>query len=147
MEIEGLLIQILDPEGGTSQRTGNAWRKQGYVIETISGQYPRKIKFDVWGDRIDTMRLELNKTYAIAVDVESREFNGRWYTDLKAYSVREVGQGAPEGGGVPPQNPYTQTQPQFGQQQYPQAAPTNPYNTAAPAPDFSAGDAQEDLPF
>lgn len=156
MEIEGMIVLVLEPEGGTSQRTGNPWKKCGYVLETVSGQYPRRIKFDVWGDKADTMKFEQGKTYAVSVDIESREFNGRWYTDVKAYSSREVAPGQTMAQGsqqtaygqpqfgqpqAPAQNPYSQ--PQFGQ---PQAPAQNPFG-ASPAPDFSQGDSQEDLPF
>lgn len=144
MEIEGMIIDILEPQTGTSQRTGNPWKKCGYVLETTS-QYPRKIKFDVWGEKADTMTFERGKYYSVSVDVESREFNGRWYTDLKAFSSREL-EGAPGGQpgmsspAQPPVNPYGQ--PQFNQ---PAPSASNPFG--ASMPDFTNSDSQEDLPF
>ena len=60
------------------------------MLETF-GQYPRKVKFDLFGDRIDQVRLEAGKSYKVSVDAESREFNGRWYTDLRAYAAQEMG--------------------------------------------------------
>lgn len=141
MEIEGKIIMDLPEEGGTS-KAGNVWRKKGWVLETF-GQYPRKAKFDLFGDRINNVHIELGKTYRVSVDVESREFNGRWYTDLRAYAAQEVA----------PNQPFEQ--PQYGQP----AAPAAPA-PAAPAADpfgapaqpkvdpFAAGVGDtDDLPF
>lgn len=89
MEIEGKIILDLPEEGGTS-KAGNLWRKKSWVLETF-GQYPRKVKFDLFGDRIDQVRLEAGKSYKVSVDAESHEFNGRWYTDLRAYAAQEMG--------------------------------------------------------
>lgn len=140
MEIEGMIIHALEPKSGQSTKTGNMWKKKEYVLET-TGQYPRKVKFDVWGDRADTMIFELGKSYSISVDIESREYNGNWYTDVKAYSSRPLEQvaGMPQQAApaAAPANPFPGVQ---------QAPVNNPFG-AAPAPDFSAGDSQEDLPF
>lgn len=70
MEIEGKIILDLPEEGGTS-KAGNLWRKKSWVLETF-GQYPRKVKFDLFGDRIDQVRLEAGKSYKVSVDAESR---------------------------------------------------------------------------
>lgn len=137
MEIEGMIIQDLGQFGGTS-KAGNAWKKHEWVLET-TGQYPRKVKFDVFGDRSETLTFELGKSYVIQVDAESREFNGRWYTDLRAYSARPV-----ENFQQPQQpvtNPYAQT---------PGAVVSEPVNNGpafGQTPDFTQGDSQEDLPF
>lgn len=140
MEIEGIVIIDLPLEEGVSQRTGNAWKKKGWVLETLGGQFPRKVKFDVFGDRVNTFNLEMGKSYAISVDVESREFNGRWYTDLRAYNYRlldNAGVAPGQQGGY--HNPVGQQPagPQFVQQ--PAAAPQN---TVLPQED-----ANDELPF
>lgn len=100
MEIEGKIIIDLPLQSGTS-KAGNLWRKKEWVLET-PGNYPRKVKFHVFGDRVDNLNFEVGKNYAVSVDVESREFNGKWYTDLNAYAAREVlPQGAPQQMGAP----------------------------------------------
>ncbi|MDE7115043.1 MAG: DUF3127 domain-containing protein [Muribaculaceae bacterium] len=135
MEIEGKIILDLPEEGGTS-KAGNLWRKKSWVLETF-GQYPRKVKFDLFGDRIDQVRLEAGKSYKVSVDAESREFNGRWYTDLRAYAAQEMG--APQMQQAPAQ--------QFGSAPAAPAAPADPFAAAAPAADpFASGDT-DDLPF
>ena len=131
MEIEGKIILDLPEEGGTS-KAGNAWRKKGWVLETF-GQYPRKVKFDIFGDRIDSIRFEVGKSYKVSLDAESREFNGRWYTDLRAYATQEVGSTTPD-----QTFNNNQTTTQFGQS-----------DTASSQVDpFSAGPNEtDDLPF
>lgn len=139
MEIEGKIILDLPQEGGTSARTGNPWKKKGWVLETF-GQYPRKVKFDVFGDRVDSLRFEPGKSYRVSVDAESREYNGRWYTDLRAYAMQEMGESnmAPAGGYQQPAAPQP-------------AAPADPFSSAAgpvaPADPFASGNETDDLPF
>ena len=141
MEIEGKIIMDLPEEGGTS-KAGNVWRKKSYVLETL-GQYPRKAKFDIFGDRIDSMRAEVGKTYRVSVDVESREFNGRWYTDLRAYGIQETNvANGPQGG-------FQQQAPQQPAQQFGGApAANNPFGGApAASADPFASSESDDLPF
>lgn len=137
MEIEGKIIMDLPEEGGTS-KAGNLWRKKSYVLETL-GQYPRKAKFDIFGDRIDSLRAEVGKTYRVSVDVESREFNGRWYTDLRAYAIQETNVANGVQGAPAPQ----QTAQQFGG-----APAANPFGgaPAASADPFGSSES-DDLPF
>lgn len=147
MEIEGMIVRDLGMIEGIS-KAGNPWKKHEWVLET-TGQYPRKIKFTVFGDRTNTINFELGKSYVIQVDVESREFNDRWYTDLTAYNFRPAEPAAQNvtqpfaqgqyGTAASPSastNPY-QTQPGVSQ---------NPFNTGIGA-DLTSGDSTEDLPF
>lgn len=85
MELKGKIIQKLPPQGGIS-KNGNAWKKQEYVLETLDA-YPSKVKFDIFGDKVDQYPMEVGDTVTIQFDIESREFNGRWYTDIHAYQA------------------------------------------------------------
>jgi hypothetical protein len=96
MEITGTIIQILPEVGGTG-KTGNAWRKQEYILET-KDQYPKKICFNAWGDKIDQFALQQGDEATVSFDVESREYNGRWFTEVKAWNVRK-GAAAPAASG------------------------------------------------
>lgn len=139
MEIEGKIILDLPEEGGTS-KAGNLWRKKSWVLETF-GQYPRKVKFDLFGDRIDNIHIEAGKVYKVSVDAESREFNGRWYTDLRAYAAQEVG--------MPPIQQQSSAAAPFGgaPAQSAQPAAADPFaSTAQPSDPFASGDT-DDLPF
>jgi hypothetical protein len=85
MEIKGKIIQKLELQSGTS-KAGNAWKKQEYVLETMDS-YPRKVKFDFFGDRADQYPLEVGDIITLSYDIESREFNGRWYTDIRGFKA------------------------------------------------------------
>lgn len=89
MELSGKIIQIM-PEVGGSSRNGNAWRKQEYILET-GGTYPKKVCLSIWGDKIDQFAVQMGEQVTLGVDLESREYNGKWYTDVKAYKVDRTG--------------------------------------------------------
>ena len=89
MELTGKIIQVLPEKSGTSAR--GQWRKQEYIIE-IPGDYPRTVCFMVWGDRIDQFGIQQGQELTVSIDLESREYNGRWYTDVKAWEVAPAGQ-------------------------------------------------------
>ncbi len=88
MDLTAKVIMELPETGGVSQR-GNQWRKKSWILETF-GPYPKKVKVDAMNAQIDNLGLQIGKTYTVSVDAESREFNDRWYTDLRAFSAREV---------------------------------------------------------
>ncbi len=138
MEIKGKIIHKLDLQSGTS-KAGNAWKKQEYVLETLDS-FPRKVKFDFFGDRADQYPLEVGDVITLSYDIESREFNGRWYTDIRGFkAVKED----PNMAGAPA--PYP---PAAGE---PAPAPAGD-GMAAPAPpidnSFEQGaGAPDDLPF
>lgn len=96
LEITGKLIQKLPIQSGVS-KTGNNWQKMEFVIETMD-QYPKKVCANLWGDRIDQVdKLNFNDTVKVSFDLESREFNGKWYTDVKAWKVELATATAPAG--------------------------------------------------
>jgi hypothetical protein len=85
MELPGKIIQILPEESGQSSR--GEWRKQQYILET-EGQYPKKkVCFMAWGDKIDEFSIKEGENITLSINIESREYNGKWYTDVKAWKV------------------------------------------------------------
>jgi hypothetical protein len=92
LDVTGKIVQLLDLQSGTSAR--GDWKKQDIILETEE-QYSRKICITLWGDRInDIAGLQVGKDLiTVSVTVESREFNGRWYTDVKAWKIQRAGQG------------------------------------------------------
>lgn len=104
MEVEGTIIQIMPLVSGQSARTGNPWRKQEFLLET-SAQYPKKIFMSLMGDKIDQFPLREGDRVRVSVDLESREYNGRWYSDIRAWKIAPAGQdqggsyGSPDGQG------------------------------------------------
>jgi hypothetical protein len=92
MEIKGKIVTILPLASGTSAK--GVWKKQEYILQTTE-QYPKKICFVVWGEKIDEYALKAGDAVEVSIDIESREFNGRWYTDVKAWKVVKESKGAP----------------------------------------------------
>lgn len=88
MEIIGKIIQVLPLQQGTS-KSGNPWKKQEYVLETQEN-YPKKVKFDFFGERADQYPLQLGDDVRVSFDLESREFNGRWYTDVRGWKAEKI---------------------------------------------------------
>ena len=93
MQVSAKLIQLLPLQTGTG-RNGQ-WKKQDIIVET-DGQYPKKICISVWGDKINESLLRVGNRLKIDFDVESREFNGRWYTDVKAWKIEMDGASSAE---------------------------------------------------
>lgn len=92
MEVQGKIIAILPANSGVSQRSGNPWMSQTFVLETIE-QYPKKIPFEVFGeDRIRQFNLQMGETVTIHFDVDGREWNGRWFAKVSCYNVTRAGQ-------------------------------------------------------
>jgi hypothetical protein len=87
MEVTGKLVYMLPVQ--TGQGKNGQWKKQDFVIE-VPGNFPKKICLSAWGDKVDTSGLAAGDTLKVSFDIESREYNGRWYTDVKAYAIQHV---------------------------------------------------------
>lgn len=127
MEITGKVIVALPEMSGTS-KSGNPWKKREYVLETLEN-FPRKVHFDFFGERADQYPLNVGDVIKLSFDIESREYNGRWYTSIRGWKS--------EPASAPSAAPQTS------------AATPSTFPTAAPvvnqAPAY--GDTTEDLPF
>lgn len=93
MEITGKFQQLLPEQRGAS-KNGGEWVKQSFVLES-GDSYPKKVCISVWGDKIDLKSFTLGETVTASIDIESREFNGRWYTDVKAWKLVKAGSETP----------------------------------------------------
>lgn len=124
MEIRGKIIQILPELQGVS-RAGNEWKKQEYILET-QDQYPKKVCFQIFGaDRIAQANIQLGEELIVSIDIDSREYQGRWYTNINAWKV---------------DRPAAGTIPQSG-------ASVPGTSLDEPAPDLGAVTSFDDLPF
>ena len=125
MEIKGKVVEILDLQKGTSAR--GPWQKRYAVIETEAGKYPKKVCLMFWGDLAENPALQKGNDITASIDIESREYNGRWYTDVKVRSLLT---------GSAPQAPATSSYPPL----------------SSPSDSFSGGESFDqdnvnDLPF
>ena len=97
MEISGKIVKILDTQRFTSQRNGNEYVKNTFVIET-QGNYPKRIAFSVMGeDKFTQMGIVVGGTYNVSFDVESREWQGKWFTECSAWRVQRIDGDAVQG--------------------------------------------------
>ncbi len=85
LEIEGSVFKIM-PEVTGEGRNGT-WVKREFVIETAD-QYPKKVCFSTWGDKThDLKNLKVGDVVSVSFNADSREYNERWYTDLRAWKI------------------------------------------------------------
>ena len=110
MELSGTVIALL-PEV-TGQGKNGMWRKQEFILE-IPSQYPKKVCISLWGDKIDQADLNVNDSVTASIDVESREYNSRWYTEVKAWKIDKNGATASSGSSssgsaLPPVTTFTE---------------------------------------
>lgn len=137
MEITGKIIVKLPLQSGTAKATGNPWTKQEYVLETIES-YPKKVHFDFFGEKANQFPLEVGQVIKLSFDIESREYNGRWYTSIRGWKSEDASATAPA-----PAAPIS------GEPMAPAyQAPAAPMMDTPPAAgnDFGGG-AVDDLPF
>lgn len=88
MELKGKVVQLLQMQTGMGKK--GQWKKQEFIVETIS-QYPKKVCLSAWGDKIDQYNLKEGDMVSVSVDLESREYNGRWYTEARAWKLEKEG--------------------------------------------------------
>lgn len=89
LEITGTVKKIM-PEVTGEGKFGK-WVKQDFVIET-KDQFPKKICFSAWGDKADAIKnIKEGETVTVSFNPESREYNERWYTDLRAWKISKGG--------------------------------------------------------
>lgn len=129
LEFEGSLVKVLSEV--TGQGKNGAWVKQDFVLET-EDQYPKKACFTAWGDKAaDLKTFSLGEKLRVTFSVESREYNDRWYTDLRAFRIDQMTGAASSA----PASSSAQNQGSASRQAPP----------VADLPSFSADD--QDLPF
>lgn len=86
LSIKGKIQEILNPESGVS-RAGKEWQKQEFVIET-DDQYPRKVCFTLFGEKVSLINgLENGQEVEVSFNVESREYNGKWFHNINAWKI------------------------------------------------------------
>jgi len=114
MDLTGTIIQVMPAQSGVSQRSGNPWMSQEYVLE-IPGQWPRHIVFRIFGeDRIKQFNIQQGEqNVTIQFDIDAHEYNGRWFNEVRCYNVlRSVGQQPAQPSAVSPQTSRSPFPPQ-----------------------------------
>ena len=98
LKIKGTVKQILEEQSGEGKN--GPWRKRDFILET-PGKYPRKVCITQWGDKIDEADVQEDEALIVHIDIQSREYKGNWYTDVKAWKVERPGEGEAQRSGPP----------------------------------------------
>ena len=132
---EGIVFAILPEQSGTSAR--GEWHNQNVVFEMqTNSAYPRKVSVKFFNKRDEVARLVVGAAYKVTFDVESREYNGRWYTDVIGRRVE-------------PKEAAHMTQASYSEP-VPTVAPASivaPMPTEEPSMPAQSAQAVDDLPF
>lgn len=89
-EISGQIIAVLPTRSGTSAK-GTVWSSQTAVIETRE-QYPKKVAFDVMGEKIAQFNLQVGEYVTVSYDIDAHEYQGRWFNAVRAWNVVRANQ-------------------------------------------------------
>ncbi len=138
LELEGRIARKLNVQTGTSAR--GTWSKQEFIFEYQEGSFPTQVCMNVWGDEKvkELEKYQVGDKVKVAFNLSSREYNGRWYTDVRAWRIEPAGASAPASySTAPAQAPY--------------AAPVQtgaPVQSAPmPSMDDMSSPIEDDLPF
>ena len=123
LTISGRIVSVLPLQHGES-KAGKPWQKQECILDT-GGQYPKKVCFSLFGDSITKFPLQVGQDVTVSIDIESREWNSRWYTEVRAWNVTYAGQQPQAPAPQPPVAQPAPPQPQPAQQ--PQATDELPF--------------------
>lgn len=147
-DITGKIIAVLPTKSGTSAR-GTQWSSQTAVIETHE-QYPKRVAFDVLGDKITEFNLQVGEEVTVSFDIDARQYQDRWFNSIKAWNVIRPGQQAPVQGGYNVGNPQAGAQAAQAAQQAAMAGASGQTNSSNPFPPKQPAQPQgnsDDLPF
>jgi len=90
LELIGLVVDKLKLEEGVS-KAGKSWTKQDFVIETEETQFPKKVAFSLFGDKTDLIsRIDNGERVKVKFSIESREYNGKYFSNINAWAVDVV---------------------------------------------------------
>lgn len=84
MEIKGSVKAVMEVKSGV-KKDGGQWSSQTIVLHVEDGKYPKDVAIDVSGDNCG--KLDIGAEVTVQCDVSSREYNGKWYTTVRAWKV------------------------------------------------------------
>ena len=90
-QFEGVVIAALERRDGITKSTAKPWASQDFVIEETKGAFPAKMLFTVFGkDKLDTWNIAVGKHLRVHINVNAKEYNGKWYNSVQAWKVEEL---------------------------------------------------------
>jgi hypothetical protein len=96
IKLTGRIAKVFPANSGVSQRTGNQWMSQEYLLEFFSwsgANYPDRVVFRIFGeDRIKQFNLkELEDNVTVYLRMDAHESNGRWFNEISATNIVREG--------------------------------------------------------
>lgn len=120
MQIVGTIVHVLPLESGVSKTNGNPWSKATIVVET-DGEYPKKVAMSNMKNAEEFAKLPIGARGTFKIEVESKEYKGRWYSEVRCWAYELEGQQAPPRPQYgQPQQGYSPSPSSTGYQQPPQ---------------------------
>ena len=91
LELEGRIVRKLNVQTGTSAR--GAWSKQEFILEYQDGNFPSQVCLNVWGeDKVRELdKYQIGDKVKVSFNLSAREYNGRWYNDIRAWRIEPAG--------------------------------------------------------
>jgi len=83
LKIHGTVTALLEPQTGESAK--GSWTKQEFILETENDKYPKSVCIEIWGDKVEPPQV--GDVVICSINVESREYNGRYYTNVRAWKI------------------------------------------------------------
>ena len=84
MYIQGKVIRVYDVQVGESQR--GTWKKREFILETYA-KIPKKVCMVLKGELVDSIQINEGESLRVSIDIESREFKEKWYTEVRAWKI------------------------------------------------------------
>jgi len=137
--VQGKVAEVLEEQSGEGRN--GPWRRRDFILE-MDDRFSRKVCVSQWGDSIDSDPVSVGETIKAYINLQSREYNGRWYTDVRAWRIDKGGE--PGAGGYP-------DEPGFGDQDTSRSgsrpAQQDPPSKNNSMIDGDLDDVDDDLPF
>ncbi len=134
MEIQGTVFRILPATSGVSAR--GEWHRQDVIFEVPDGAYSRKVCVTFFNKQQEVSQIVEGQQYNVSINIESREFNGRWYTDIRAWRLQNAAA-----------QPAAQPASEFAAAPAPAAAPMPSVAPVVAEPSYATAEEVDDLPF
>ena len=144
--LSGQITAVLPLQQGVSQRTGQPWQSQSYLLCYEPGQYPKNVCFSVFGDKIQQFAIQQGEQLSVHLNIEAKQGQKGYFNDVQAWKVERPGQQMvqqpmqgyqqmpPQQSPFPPQQPMVQGQPVQSPFPPQQAQPQQPAPGQAPFP-------------
>lgn len=92
MKFQGRVKKMLPLRSGVSQRTGNEWKALPFIFEYFENptdHYPESVVLETYDTKV-IEGLKEGMEIMVGFGHRTREFEGRWYNELRIYSLESV---------------------------------------------------------